>query len=259
MALLLPEQEELLATLVEAARTVPRPQQQFLMYSLGTSIHQVGTDDVIVGDSIQGDLPVLQNDVYALINAGLLDRGTLVWGSSEVPFTVSAQGFAHYEETRQRSADPAIAIEDEVRRYLDGTFKDRFPEAQTRLAAAEQMLWKADAADDYTTIGHKLREATQQFATAMVERHEVSDEEPDPAKTKSRLRAVADSQRERLGTAKTDLLKALAEYQDASNDLVQRQEHGDQKPGEPLAWEDARAAVFHTALLMYEYDRLLNR
>ena len=33
---------------------------------------------------------------------------------------------------------------------------------------------------------------------------------------------------------------------------------GDQKAGDPLSWEDARAAVFHTALLMYEYDRLLN-
>lgn len=51
---------------------------------------------------------------------------------------------------------------------------------------------------------------------------------------------------------------ALAEYQEAVNSLVQRQEHGDQKVGDPLTWEDARAAVFHTALLMYEYDRLLN-
>jgi hypothetical protein len=40
--------------------------------------------------------------------------------------------------------------------------------------------------------------------------------------------------------------------------LVQRQEHGNQKPGEPLAWEDARIAVFYTALLMYEYDRQFN-
>jgi hypothetical protein len=41
------------------------------------------------------------------------------------------------------------------------------------------------------------------------------------------------------------------------NEIVQRQEHGDQKPGEPLTWEDARAAVFHTAILLHEYDRVL--
>ena len=27
---------------------------------------------------------------------------------------------------------------------------------------------------------------------------------------------------------------------------------------DPLTWDDARAAVFHTALLMYEYDRLVD-
>jgi hypothetical protein len=43
--------------------------------------------------------------------------------------TVSAEGFAHYEEMRQRPAEPAVAIEDDVRRYLDETFKDRFPDA----------------------------------------------------------------------------------------------------------------------------------
>jgi hypothetical protein len=259
MSLLLPEQEELLVTLVEAARNVPRPQQQFVLYVDSGPDQIAGTRAAIVGEPLEGELAVLEGDVQALFNAGLLDRGTMIWGEPTQPFTISAAGFAHYEEMRQRPADPGVAIEEETRRYLDGTFKDRFPEAYARLAAAEQMLWKADAADNYTTIGHKLREATQQFATEMVQRHQVADAQPDPAKTKNRLRAVVESQRDRLGTARSDLLKALAEYQDAVNDLVQRQEHGDQKPGEALTWEDARAAVFHTALLLYEYDRLLNQ
>lgn len=244
-------------TLVEAARTVPRPQQQFVMY-VDNSIDQIGNTASVAGDPLPGELPVLEGDVLALIGAGLLSRGTMIWGEPTTPFTISAEGFARYEAMRQRPADPGVAIEDEIRRYLDDTFKERFPEAQARLAAAERILWKADAADDYTTIGHKLREATQQFATEMVGRHQVSDVHADAAKTKNRLRAVVESQRDRLGTAKADLLKALAEYQDAVNDLVQRQEHGDQKPGDPLTWEDARAAVFHTALLFYEYARLLN-
>lgn len=162
------------------------------------------------------------------------------------------------EELRGRSADPAEAVQEEVRRYLDETFKERFPAAYDRLAAAEQMLWQANPEDDLTTIGHKLREAIQQFATAMVDRHQPSNVDPDPARTKNRLRAVVELHRERLGESKAALLDVLADYQDVVNDLVQRQEHGDQKPGEPLAWEDARIAVFYTALLMYEYDRQFN-
>jgi len=42
------------------------------------------------------------------------------------------------------------------------------------------------------------------------------------------------------------------------NDVVQRQEHGDQKQNDPLTWEDARAAVFQTAMLMFEFDRVLS-
>jgi hypothetical protein len=42
------------------------------------------------------------------------------------------------------------------------------------------------------------------------------------------------------------------------NDVVQRQEHGDRKQSDPLAWEDARAAVLQTAMLMFEFDRVLS-
>jgi hypothetical protein len=126
-AMLLPEQEELLVTLVEAARTVPRPQQQFAMYSVGPAMGQTGTTDVIVGDAIQGELPVLQNDVQALVKAKLLEVGTRVWGDSTVPFTVSAKGFAHYEGLRGRSPDPGAAIEEELRRYLDKTVHGEVP------------------------------------------------------------------------------------------------------------------------------------
>jgi hypothetical protein len=72
------------------------------------------------------------------------------------------------------------------------------------------------------------------------------------------MRGVLDANRERLGDSKSELLVALLMYLDAVNGLVQRQEHGDQKPGEPLTWEDARASVFQTANLMFEFDRVLN-
>jgi hypothetical protein len=36
-----------------------------------------------------------------------------------------------------------------------------------------------------------------------------------------------------------------------------RQEHGGQKEGRPLTWEDARRVVFQTLIVMYEIDRAL--
>jgi hypothetical protein len=39
---------------------------------------------------------------------------------------------------------------------------------------------------------------------------------------------------------------------------VQRQEHGAQKEGRPLVWEDGRRVVFQTAIVMFELDRALS-
>jgi hypothetical protein len=120
------------------------------------------------------------------------------------------------------------------------------------------MLWQANPQDDLTTIGHKLREALQQFATGLVEMHQPANVDSDPAKNLNRVQAVIEDNRKHLGERKSDLLSVLLEYHEAVTGLVQRQEHGDQKPGDPLTWEDARAAVFQTAMLMFELDRILN-
>ena len=42
------------------------------------------------------------------------------------------------------------------------------------------------------------------------------------------------------------------------SDLVQRQEHGAQKEGEDLTYEDARRVLLHTAMVMDECDRILS-
>jgi hypothetical protein len=194
--------------------------------------------------------------VFALSKHGLLQ---VRWNSDGGgQFTIAQEGFDYYEHLRGRPSDPADAIEEEVRRYLDTKFAGRFPEARDRLRAAEEMLWKAKPEDDFTTIGHKLREAIQQFATKMLELHPVEGADPDAAKTKNRLAGVISVNRARLGDRKAAVLSALLEYHDAVNGLVQRQEHGDQKPGDPLTWEDARTTVFQTVYLMFEFDRVLN-
>ena len=48
-------------------------------------------------------------------------------------------------------------------------------------------------------------------------------------------------------------------YWGTLSDLVQRQEHGAAKEGEPLTWEDGQRVVFHTAIVMWEIDRSLLR
>ncbi len=254
---MLDEQKELLATLVEAARAVPRHQQQFLLTSFETD-QEIASRDFIQGAGLSGQIQVLGNDVWELDQEGFLNAQWNVNGSAR--FTLNEAAFRYYEEfLRNRSEEPGAAIEEEVKRHLEtSAFRERFGAAYDRLSAAEQLLWQTNPQDDLTTIGHKLHEAIQQFATSMVELHGPPEVDPDPAKTKSRLRAVIDMHRDRLGERKANVLSALVEYQSAVTDLVQRQEHGDQKADDPLTWEDARAAVFHTALVMFEFDRQLN-
>jgi hypothetical protein len=47
-------------------------------------------------------------------------------------------------------------------------------------------------------------------------------------------------------------------YWGTVNDLIQRQEHGAQREGGALAWEDGRRVVFQTAIVMFEIDRSLS-
>jgi hypothetical protein len=55
----------------------------------------------------------------------------------------------------------------------------------------------------------------------------------------------------------TSFAEALLAYFGTVSDLVQRQEHGAQREGAPLRWEDARRVVFQTAMVMLELDRAL--
>jgi len=255
MTALLPDQVELLKVLVEASRRVPRFEQQFVLDSFDTD-QQLGSIDHVQGGGLAEAVRVLGDDVWALDQAGLISGQWNTSGAAR--FTVTAKGYETYEALQQRTSDAATAVEEDERRYLDGErFRERFPEAYERLTAAEQLLWQAKPEADLTTVGHKLREAIQQFATAMVEHYQPPEVDADPAKTKNRLRAVLELHRERLGDRKSDLLAALVEYQDATNGVVQRLEHADQKPSDPASWEDARSAVFQTTNFLFEFDRLI--
>ena len=140
--------------------------------------------------------------------------------------------------------------------YLnDAHFRERYPGAHGKWMEAASLLWGANPETELTTIGHKTREAVQEFATTLAERDGLQDTIPNPAHTVARLRAVIEHHRNRLGEARQGLLDDLVLGE--VNDLLQRQEHGGQKEGDPLSWEDGRRAVFQSAIVMYEIDRTL--
>src|SRR6266498_3147039 len=73
----------------------------------------------------------------------------------------------------------------------------------------------------------------------------------------ARVRAVLSQYQARLGTSVASFLDALLTHWRAVSGLVQRQEHGAQKEGHSLVWEDGRRVVFQTAVVMFEIDRAL--
>ncbi len=145
-----------------------------------------------------------------------------------------------------------------MQRYLDSDhFRTRYPEAYARWQQASALLWGEDSAQELSTIGHKCREAMQEFATALLDLHGVRDANPDKAKTRDRFSAVVNSRRADLGASKSELLDALFGLWRASENLIRRQEHAGQRERDPLTPEDGRRVVFQTAVVMFEADRTL--
>jgi hypothetical protein len=251
--LLRPEQEDLLVTLVEAERNVPRDQrEQFIFFpTLG--------DPGLAHAGLPGrEMPVYLGDLDILSNAGLLNETRTPSGARL--FDITPTGFAVYEAIRQRSGAPIQQLEEEMKRYLDAdVFQKRYPKAYRKWFEANEKLWSSESEQHLNTVGHLCREAIQEFATALVERHELDEVDQNKAHDHSRIRAVVNQHRPRLGTRVSDFLDALLTYWNAVSDLVQRQVHGSQKEDGPLVLEDGRRVVFQTAVVMYEVDRALER
>lgn len=241
------EQKELLMALVEAWRNMPRDRRHKFLVLEGLS------HIAIVG---LGDYPNLYlGDIETLANTDLLN---LSYDSHGAPyFDITPLGFAYYRYLKQREGEPAQRITEDVRTYLEGeVFKSRHPDAYAKWAQAEAILWSSDTEKQLTTIGHLCREAVQLFATSLVERYQPPDVTNDVSKTVKRIAAVLEQHN--IGKKTEALLKALLGYWVELNELVQRQEHGAQKEGEALKWEDGRRVVFHTAIAMFEIDKVLS-
>jgi len=250
--LLQPEQEELLKALVEASRNVPRDERQefrLLTDGDGTSVMHPG----LPGRQMrvhQGDVDILEADGLLLVTQ--IGR----WHRS---FVVTPLGFSLYEELQHRSGAPTQQVEETLTRYLDSdAFQRSYPEAHRKWADAAERLSRSDSQQQWTMIGHLCREAMQAFATELVEQHKPPAVTPDKAKDVARIRAVLDQRKSMLRTTVAPFLDALLAYWGTVSDLVQRQEHGSQKEGPPLVWEDGRRVVFQTAVVMFEIDRALS-
>jgi hypothetical protein len=245
------EQEELLRALVEASRNISSDQRVQFMYA-----RTLGSSDIQHPGLPGQRLPTYEGDIDVLAAEGLLS--VAAHRSGIRIFDVAPRGFAAYEELHRRTEASARQVEEELVRYLDSdSFRRSYPEAYAKWAEAAKRLWASDSRPDLTTIGHLCREAMQAFATALVDRHQPPHVDTDKVRDVARIRAVLEQHRPRLGTTTAPFLDALLVYWGTVSDLVQRQEHGAQKEGSPLIWEDGRRVVFQAAIVMFEVERAL--
>jgi hypothetical protein len=194
-------------------------------------------------------------DAEVLADAGLL---RMSWGSRGTPkFYVLPAGIAFYEDLMS-AAPPVQSVESDMTGYLaDSSFKRTHGAAYDKWEQAARLLRSADSGAQLTTIGHLCREAQQAFGESLAAQVKVDVSSIEPAKTVARLKAVIAARRAALGNTEMPLLEALVVYWGTLADLVQRQEHGAQREGDSLVWEDGRRVVFQTCVVMYELDRAL--
>jgi hypothetical protein len=246
------EQEELLARFVEAHRSAPRDaRSHFIATESMGSTQATFIHGRVHGVHFEGS----RADAEVLADAGFL---RLTFGSRGDPlFYVTPEGIARYE-ARMAGSSPVAAVESRIREYLSqAALKKTHSAALAKWEQAEQLLWAADSAQQFTTVGHLCREALQEFAASIATQHRVDVSNIDPAKTVSRLRAVVAARANELGTTEKAFLDALIAYWGTLSDLIQRQEHGALREGEVLVWEDGRRVVFQTCVVMYEVSRTL--
>jgi hypothetical protein len=241
-----PQQVDLLIQLVEAYRSLPSSRRGRFLVRTDFNAFNVW----VWNEGHEGgghDIAALPADLEILAGEGLIrycDRDM---------FIVPPAGMRFYEQAKLGQGQPVQRVENSVRAYLNAErFRSANPGAYEKWQSAEANLWGDDSDRNLTTIGHLIREAMQEFADGLVRALSLEGAHPEKSKTIKRIESVL----ERVGS-KTDraLLASLVGYWRAVNDVAQRQEHGN--AADPLTWEHARIAVFHTLFVMCEIDRLV--
>src|SRR4051812_24389047 len=103
-----PEQEELLARMVEGSREVPRTEREWLMlsYSHGSLFEGPG-----IG---RGEIP--EGDVRMLERAGLIEPIRYSPRDGNPTYVLTPEGLEHYAASRE--SEPVARQESELRRFL---------------------------------------------------------------------------------------------------------------------------------------------
>ncbi|MBX9722583.1 MAG: hypothetical protein K2X81_14385 [Candidatus Obscuribacterales bacterium] len=250
---LLDHQKTILLELVKADHSVPLEHRGRFIVS-----EAMGQPPSVAHRGLPENLDVGVGDIESLGDANLLRLGRGSGGS--LKFTIAPLGFRYAQWLREQTGEPLLRVSDTVRAYLGAAqFQNQHKVAYQKWTQAEAALWGEDSANQLTTIGHLCREVLQDFCTELIAKHQPPQHNADKAKTVDRLRSVFKHHQSTLGQGVTEFLGALVGYWGALSDLVQRQEHGAAKEGEPLTWEDAQRVVFHTAVVMWEIDRSLVR
>lgn len=245
------EQQELLSWMVESERTLPSDQHgPFVLLGMLSGYVLLHSH---AGER-SGDFR--PSDLDTLAETGLLRLGYT--GGSEKTYEITPLGRRYYGEMKKQAGEALDSIQADIHQYLHSElFREGFPAAHDRWREAADKLWSAETEGEFTEIGHICREAMQLFASALLGAIDTTDALSDPAKTVSRVRAAL-AQANLRGSHQA-LLDALLVYWGTVSDLVQRQEHGAQKEGEALKWEDARVVVFQTAIVMFEVSRVVDK
>ncbi len=247
-ATLEPEQQQLLESMVESVRDLPREGRG------GFLLVATSGGSFLIHPSVKQRSEVYRDDLETLADRGFLRRR---FNSSGGPiFDITSAGIAEYQEWKNSQGTAVDRIETEVRKYIDDAdFADRHPGSLERWHRAERLLWGSDSTAELTNIGHLCREAMQEFASELLRANPIEDSDSDPTKTIRRINAVL--RHRYAGEAVSAFLDALLAYWGTVSDLTQRQEHGAHKEGQPLVWEDARRVVFQTAMIFFEVDRTI--
>ena len=250
--LLLDIQKELLLELVKAEHAVSQEERRkfIVVGSQGQT--------AILHAGLPGNLQANIGNIESLGEAHLLRIGR--GSSGGVTFSITPFGFKYSQWLREVSGEPIQRVTNETRIYLlSEDFRSRYPVVYEKWAQAEVALWGEDSASQLTTIGHLCREALQEFTGVIVERVKPPKVNSEKTMTVARMRAVLDHVAGQLGTTEKPFLDALLAYWGTLGDLVQRQEHGAQREGKPLEWEDARRVVFQTVVVIFEIDHAISR
>lgn len=246
---LLDTHKELFKNIIETYRKIPPNEPKDFL------VTELGTGEVILVN--QGENLLCLSDELVILKNEKLIQATSYRNEREFNFVIPPLAFKYYDYLKNQEGNPVQQVEREVLSYLSSeSFCQYHPVAKNKLDKAIELLWNDNSQQNLTTIGHLCREAMQEFTTTLANKLGFALAEKDLAKTKNRMTEITENAKTK--NSKTIIIhsEALLNLWSSTSNLIQRQEHGGQKEGEPLTWEDGRRVVLYTIFVLYEFDRL---